>query len=456
MNISELSLKRLVLAIVMNIMIVLFGVVGYSFLAVRDYPSIDPPVITVSTSYAGANADVMENQITEPLEKQINGVPGIRTISSSSALGSSTITIEFNVGVNLEAAASDVRDKVSQANRSLPADIDAPPIVSKADANSDFILLLAVQSHTKSILELSNYAENVLQQRLQTINDVSAINIFGDKMYAMRIWLNTDKMNVYNVSFSDISTAINNENVDVPPGKIYGNNTEIIIRSMARLSTEDEFRNVIVRQDSTGIVRLRDVARVELGPQNEEQSWKLNGGYGIGLAVIPQPGANNIAIADEFKRRVKELQQSVATSDIQLTLLIDNTRNIRNSLNEVKETLLIAFVLVVLVIFFFFRNWLIALRPLIDIPISLVATFFIMYIAGFTINVLTLLGIVLATGLVVDDGIVVTENIFRKLEEGMDIRKAALEGSKEIFFAVISTSITLAIVFCRLYSYRGL
>ncbi len=455
MNISELSLKRPVLAIVMNIMIVLFGVVGYNFLAVRDYPNIDPPVITVSTPYTGANADVIENQVTEPLEKQINGVPGIKTISSSSAIGSSVITIEFNVGVNLEAAASDVRDKVSQATKSLPADIDAPPVVTKADANSDYILLLAVQSQTKSMLELSNYTENVLQQRLQTINDVSAINIFGDKMYAMRIWLNTEKMNSFNISFSDINTAIKSENVDIPPGKIYGNNTEIVIRSMARLNSEEQFRNVIIRQDSSGIVRLSDVARIELGPVNEEQNWKLNGGYGVGLAVIPQPGANNIAIAEEFKKRVAELQASAKANDIQLTLLVDNTRNIRNSINEVKETLVIAFILVVLVIFFFFRNWLIALRPLIDIPISLIATFFIMYLMGFTINILTLLGIVLATGLVVDDGIVVTENIFRKLEEGLPIRRAALEGSVEIFFAVISTSVTLAIVFLPVIFLQG-
>lgn len=447
MNISELSLKRPVLATVMNIMIVLFGVVGYTFLAVRDYPNIDPPVITVQTSYTGANADVIENQVTEPLEKQISGVPGIKTISSSSTLGSSNITIEFNLGVDLEAAASDVRDKVSQAGYSLPKDIDAPPVVSKADANSDFILLLAVQSRTKGIMELSQYAENVLQQNLQTINNVSSVNIFGDKTYAMRIWLNPDKMRAYNVSFTDINNAINNENSDLPPGKVYGNNTEVIIRSLVRLTTESQFRNVIVRQDSTGIIRLGDVARVELGPQTEEQTWKLNGGFGVGLAVTPQPGANIVAIADEFKKRVAALEESARSQDIQLKLLVDNTLIIKHSLDEVKETLLIAFGLVVLVIFFFFRNWLIALRPLIDIPISLIATFFIMYVAGFTINILTLLGIVLATGLVVDDGIVVTENIFRKLEDGLPIRKAALEGSKEIFFAVISTSITLAIVF---------
>ncbi|TDX01088.1 efflux RND transporter permease subunit [Dinghuibacter silviterrae] len=447
MNISELSLKRPVLATVMNIMIVLFGVVGYTFLAVRDYPNIDPPVITVQTSYTGANADVIENQVTEPLEKQISGVPGIKTISSSSALNTSNITIEFNLGVNLEAAASDIRDKVSQATQSLPANIDAPPVVSKADANSDFILLLAVQSRTKGLMELSQYAENVLQQNLQTINDVSSVYIFGDKTYAMRIWLNPDKMRAYNVSFTDISTAINNENSDLPPGKIYGNNTEVIIHSLVRLTTEDQFRSVIIRQDSAGIIRLGDVARVELGPQIEEQQWKLNGGFGVGLVLTPQPGANIIAIADEFKKRVAQIEQSAGSKDIQLKLLVDNTLIIKHSLDEVKETLLIAFALVVLVIYFFFRNWLIALRPLIDIPISLIATFFVMYVAGFTINILTLLGIVLATGLVVDDGIVVTENIFRKLEEGMPIRKAALEGSREIFFAVISTSITLAIVF---------
>lgn len=454
MNISELSLKRPVFATVMNLMIILFGVVGYTFLAVRDYPAIDPPIISVSTNYTGANPDIIESQITEPLEKQINGIPGIRTISSSSSLGNSNITVEFNLGVDLEAAASDVRDKVGQATRSLPQDIDAPPIVSKADANSDFILILAVQSHTKSLLELSDYSENVLQQQLQTINQVSSVNIFGQKRYAMRLWLNPDKMNAYGVSFTDVSTSLNSENIELPPGKIYGNNTELTIRALGRLSTEQQFRDLVIREDTLGIVRLGDVARVELGPEAPEQSWKYNGVNAVGLAIIPQPGANNIEIADEFYKRLDQIQKSNKL-DVEFNVLIDNTKNIRQSLAEVKETLGIAFGLVVLVIFFFFRNWLIALRPLIDIPISLVATFFIMYIAGFSINILTLLGIVLATGLVVDDGIVVTENIFRKLEEGLPIRKAALEGSKEIFFAVISTSITLAIVFLPVIFLEG-
>jgi HAE1 family hydrophobic/amphiphilic exporter-1/multidrug efflux pump len=454
MNISELSLKRPVLATVMNILIILFGIVGFSFLAVRDYPAIDPPIVTVRTSYTGANPDIVENQITEPLEKQINGIPGIRSITSSSTLGSSSISVEFNLDVPLEAAASDVRDKVAQAVRSLPQDIDAPPVVSKADANSDFILLLAIQSRSKGLLELSDYAENVLQQRFQTINDVSSVNILGQKRYAMRIWLKTDRLNAYGLAFTDIQTALARENVEIPAGKIYGNNTEMTIRALGRLTTEQQFRDLIIREGVNGIVRLGDVAGVELGPENLEQSWKYNGVYAVGLAVIPQPGANYIKIADEFNKRLAELK-SENKSDIEFKLLIDNTNNVRRSLEEVEETLVISFGLVVLVIFFFFRNWLIAIRPLIDIPISLIATFFVMYICGFSINVLTLLGIVLATGLVVDDGIVVTENIFRKLEQGLPIRRAALEGSKEIFFAVISTSLTLAVVFLPVIFLEG-
>jgi HAE1 family hydrophobic/amphiphilic exporter-1/multidrug efflux pump len=408
----------------------------------------------VSTSYTGANADIIESQITEPLEKQVNGIPGIKSITSSSQLGSSQITIEFNLGVDLEAAASDVRDKVGQALRSLPQDIDAPPVVFKSDANSDFILVLAVQSNTKSLLELSDYAETVLQQQFQTINNVSAVNIFGQKRYSMRLWLQPDRLSAFNVAFTDIRTALNTENVELPPGKIYGDKTELTIRALGRLTNEQQFRDLIIREDSLGIVRLSDVASVEIAPEQLEQSWKVNGLNAVGLAIIPQPGANNIEIADEFMKRLETIKKA-NKSDIEFKVMIDNTDIIRKSLSEVKETLFISFTLVVLVIFFFFRNWLIAIRPLIDIPISLIATFFIMYLFGFSINILTLLGIVLATGLVVDDGIVVTENIFRKLEEGLPIRKAALEGSKEIFFAVISTSLTLAVVFLPVIFLEG-
>jgi hydrophobe/amphiphile efflux-1 (HAE1) family protein len=438
----------------MSLFLILFGVIGFNFLGIREYPAIDPPLISVSTSYAGANSDIIESQITEPLEKSINGIPGIRTITSSSSVGNSNISVEFNLSTNLEAAANDVRDKVSQAVRNLPQDIDAPPVVTKADANSDFIVLMAIQSQSKGLLELSDYAENVLQNKFQTIPEVSSVNIVGQKRPAMRLWIDPDKLNAYNIAFNDITSVLNKENVEVPSGKIYGNKTELTIRALGRLTTEKDFRDLIIREDENGIVRLSDLAKVELGPEQYEQSWKLNGVSAVGLAIIPQPGANYINISDEFNKRLEEIRKS-QKNDIQFTTLLDNTKNVRRSLTEVKETLLISFILVILVIFFFFRNWLIAIRPLIDIPISLIATFFVMYLAGFSINILSLLGIILATGLVVDDGIVVTENIFRKYEGGMPIRRAALEGSKEIFFAVISTSITLAIVFLPVLFLQG-
>jgi len=454
MNISELSIKRPILATVMNLFLILFGVIGYTFLGIREYPAIDPPVITVSTSYTGANADITESQITEPLEKSINGIPGIRTITSTSSVGRSNINVEFNVDANLEAAANDVRDKVSQAVRNLPQDIDAPPVVTKSDANSDFIILMAVQSQTKGLLELSDYAENVLQNKFQTIPEVSAVNIIGQKRPAMRIWIDPDKLNAYKITFNEINSVLDKENVEIPSGKIYGNKTELTIRALGNLTTEKEFRDLIIRGDENGIIRLGDVAQVELGPERYEQSWRVNGVNAVGVAITPQPGANYINISDEFNKRLAEIQKS-QKSDITFTTLIDNTLNVRKSLTEVGETLAIAIILVILVIFFFFRNWLIALRPLIDIPISLIFTFFIMYVAGFSINILTLLAIILATGLVVDDGIVVTENIFRKIEAGIPVRKAAIDGSKEIFFVVISTSITLAIVFLPVLFLQG-
>jgi HAE1 family hydrophobic/amphiphilic exporter-1/multidrug efflux pump len=455
MNISELSLKRPVLATVMNLFIILFGVIGYYFLGVREYPAIDPPQITVRTSYIGANSDIIESQITEPLEKAINGIPGIRTISSSSTVGSSSISVEFDINSDLETAANDVRDKVSQAARNLPQDIDAPPVVAKSDANSDFIILMAVQSPSKGLMELSDFAENILQNKFQTIPEVSAVNINGQKRLAMRLWVDPDKMNSYNVAFNDITNILKSENVEVPSGKIYGNKTELTIRTLGRLSTEKDFRDLIIRENKNGIVRLSDVAKVELGPEQYEQSWRLNGVSAVGVSIIPQPGANYVNISNEFNKRLEEVKKSQKDGDIIFTTLIDNTKNVRRSLTEVKETLFISLLLVILVIFLFFRSWQIAIRPLIDIPISLIATFFIMYMAGFSINILTLLAIVLATGLVVDDGIVVTENIFRKFERGMPIRQAALEGSKEIFFAVLSTSVTLAIVFLPVVFLEG-
>lgn len=454
MTISELSLKRPVLAIVMNIIIILFGAIGFRYLGVRDYPAIDPPNISVRTSYPGANADIIESQITEPLEKAINGVAGVKNLTSSSSQGNSNITVEFELGYNLEEAANDVRDKVSQTVRSLPADLDAPPVVTKADASSDFILSMTVQSESRNPLQLTEYATNNLLERIQTIPGVSTVNIWGEKKYAMRIWFEPEKMLSYSITARDIQTALARENVELPSGKISGNTTELSVRTFGRLDTEEEFSNLIVKNIGGRDIKLSDVAQVTLGPENEETVLKESGVPMIGLAVIPQPGSNYVAIADEFYKRYAQIEKELP-SDIKLNIGLDQTKFIKGSIAEVEETLMLAFALVVLIIFLFFRDWIVAIRPLIDIPVSLIGAFFIMYVAGFTINVLTLLAIVLATGLVVDDGIVVTENIFKKMEQGMDKYKAAREGSKEIYFAVIATSITLAVVFLPVIFLQG-
>jgi multidrug efflux pump len=447
MNISELSIKRPVLTFVMNIILLLFGAIGFSYLGVRDYPAIDPPNINVSTSYNGANADIIESQITEPLEKSINGIPGIKNITSNSSVGSSNINVEFELGVDMETAANDVRDKVSQATRQLPQDLTAPPVVSKADANSDNIIGMTVQSNLKNSLELTEYANNVLVERLQTIPGVSSVQVMGEKKYAMRIWLDPTKLSAYNLTALDVQAALNRENVELPSGKLTGDATELTVRTFGRLYTEDEFNNVIVKSDvSAGNIRIKDIGQALLGPENEESILRESRVPMIALGIIPLPGANYVEIADEFYKRLESIKTEMPP-DIKLDVSTDQTRFIKRSISEVQETLLLSFVLVVLIIYLFFRDMLIAIRPLIDIPVSLVATFFIMYLCGFSINVLTMLGIVLATGLVVDDGIVVTENIYKKLEMGMNKYRAAVEGSKEIFFAVISTSITLAVVF---------
>ncbi|MCO4293669.1 efflux RND transporter permease subunit [Solitalea sp. MAHUQ-68] len=453
-SLSTTSIKRPVLAIVMNIIIILFGYIGFKYLGVREYPSIDPPIVNVRTSYPGANADVIESQITEPLEKAINSIDGIRTISSASNQGSSNITVEFNLSKDLDDAANDVRDKVSQAARSLPKDVDGLPVVSKADANSDAIISMTLQSNTRNQLEVSDYAENVLAERLQTIPGVSSIQIWGQKRYAMRLWIDPIRLASYGLTTLDVKNALDRENVQLPTGKITGDNTELTVNATGNMSTEEEFNNLIIKNDGANIIRLSDVGRAVLGPENEETMLRESGIPMIGLALVPQPGANYIDISNEFYKRYEQIKKDLP-KDYKTDIALDNTIFIKKSINEVVETLGVALILVVLIIYIFFRNWGIAFRPLIDIPVSLIGTFFIMYLMGFSINVLTLLAIVLATGLVVDDGIVVTENIYKKVEEGLSPFEAAIKGSNEIFFAIISTSITLAAVFLPIIFLEG-
>lgn len=454
MNLSTLSIKRPVLTIVMNITIILFGIIGYTFLGIREFPSIDPAQVSVRTNYAGANADIIESQITEPLEKSINSIDGIRNITSSSIQGSSRINIEFNLDKNLEEAANDVRDKVSQAVRSLPDDIDAPPVVSKADADAQRILSMTVQSDTKNILELSDYAENVIAQRIETIQGVSSVQIWGQRKYAMRLWIDPIKLASYGATVGDVRTALLAQNVELPSGKLTGNNTELTVKTIGNLSTEEGFDNIIILADGEKVVRFSDVGKATLEGENMETKMSDSGQPMVAVAVIPQPGTNYLDIADAFYKEYEQLKKDLPEG-FKLNVVIDDTVFVKKAVTEVAETLLISIILVVLVIFLFFRNWSMALRPLIDIPVSLIATFFIMWALGYSINVLTLLAIVLATGLVVDDGIVVTENIYKKVEEGMSPIEAAIKGSNEIFFAVISISVTLAAVFLPVIFLEG-
>ncbi|MFN5376490.1 MAG: efflux RND transporter permease subunit [Chitinophagaceae bacterium] len=453
MNLSELSIKRPVFAVVCSIVIIIFGAIGFSFLGVREYPAIDPPVVNVRASYVGANAEIIEQQITEPLEKAVNGVEGVKYITSSSSQGSSNINVEFELGVDLEKAANDVREKVSQVTGQLPQDIDAPPTVSKQDSDSEPIIYMQMQSSRRTMLELSDLAENIVQERLQTISGVSGVNVFGQRP-AMRIWFDPVRLAAYRLTIQDVKAALDRENIELPGGKVRGNTTEMTVKAYGKLTSEEDFNNLIVKQTEGNIIRLRDVGYAILGPENEESSTRKNNVRSVNLAVVAQPGSNQVAIADELYKRIEIIKKDLP-KDIILEIGFDKTLFVRKAITEVEETLIIAILLVVIIIYLFFREWSIAFRPLIDIPVALVGAFFIMYIAGFSINVLTLLSLVLATGLVVDDGIVVTENIYKKIEQGMDKWQAAREGSKEIYFAVISTSLTLAIVFLPIIFLQG-
>ena len=454
MTLSELSINRPVLSTVFMLVILLFGIIGYTSLPVREYPSVDNPIITVSVSYPGANADVIEKQITEPLEQNINGIPGIRSLISSSSQGRSRITVEFELSVDMETAANDVRDKVSVAQRYLPRDVD-PPTVSKADADAEPIMQITVQSDIRSLLELTEIAELTVKARLQTIQNVSSVAIWGENRYAMRLWLDPVKMAAYKTTPMEIKAALDRENIELPAGSIEGDEIERSIRTLGLMITPEEFNNLIIKEDDYRIVRFGDVGFAELDSENRKNVLRRNGIPMVSTVIIPQPGANQIEIADEVRVRLEQMRKDLP-DDVIVEVAHDSTRFIRASIDEVKETIYIAFALVVIIIFLFLRDWRVTIIPTAAIPISLIGVFFIMYLAGFSINVLSMLAIVLAVGLVVDDAIVVVENIYQKIEKGMTPRDAAIEGSQEIFFAVVSTTITLVAVFFPIVFLEGM
>jgi len=453
MSLSSISIHRPVLAIVMSIVLLIFGFIGGSFLGIREYPNIDPPIITVSTTFTGANAEIIESQITEPLEEEINGVSGIKSITSTSRDGRSSITIEFGLNINIEDAANDVRDRVSQAIGSLPPDVD-PPVVAKADADANPIISVSLSSSTRNLLELSDIGNRTLKERLQTISGVSAVELWGEKRYSMRIWIDPVKLSAFKLTPLEVSNALSNENIELPSGRIEGEKSELTIRTRGLLTTEEEFNNLIVKESGGSFIRLKDIGYAKLGPLDERTIMKRNSIPAIGVVVVPQPGSNHISIAEEFYKRLEQIKKDLPP-DVSVEYNFDTTQYIKESIDEVVQSIFIAFVLVIIIIFLFLRDLRSTFIPIIVIPISLIATFFILYLADYSINVLTLLGVVLAIGIVVDDAIIVLENIFRKIEAGMEPMQAGMEGTKEIFFAVIATTIALVSVFLPLMFLQG-
>lgn len=453
MSLSSVSIKRPVLATVMSLFILIIGFIGFTYLGVRDYPSVDPPIISVRTSFPGANADVIETQITEPLEESINGIPGIRSISSQSSDGRSDITVEFNIEVELETAANDVRNKVSEAMRRLPPDVD-PPIVTKADADSQPIYSVTLESDSRSIIDLSEYAEVNFKERLQTVPGVSSVDVRGSRRMSIRMKMNPMLLAAYGLTPMDVREAVTRENIELPAGRIEGDNTELVIRTLGRLKDIDDFNNLIIYQSGERVVRFSDIGEAVIEALNTRSILKRNGVTMVSCMLIPQPGSNYITIVDNAKTAIEQISKDLP-KDIVIRTGFDNTKFIRQSIDEVKETIIVAFILVVLIIFLFLRNWRTTLIPVLAIPISLIGAFFIMYVCGFTINILTLLAVVLAIGLVVDDAIVVMENIYSKIEQGMSPMEAGLKGSEEIFFAVIATTVALVMVFFPIVFLQG-
>ncbi len=458
MSLPSLSIKKPVLAAVFSALIVIAGLVGWRYLGVREFPMTEPPVISVITFYPGASPDVIASKITKPLEESISEASAIRTISSESREQVSLISIEFNRDIDLEDALNDVRDKVAKSKNQLPADVD-PPIVEKASSPDNLVAFLEVESDTKDIKEVSHLASTVIKDRMQSIPGIQKVAIVGEHKYAMRLRFDPVKLAAYQLTPEDIRIALSRENIDLPSGRIEGDNNELSVRTLGRLTSEEDFNEMIIKQHGNAVIRLKDIGFAALGEMNERNAIinETDGKntIGVGVAIQIQRGVNAIEVVDEFYKRLEQLKKEIST-EYRLIVGFDFTKPVRESIKEVEETLFIAFGLVVLIIFLFLRDWRSTIIPVLAIPVSILSAFFIMFIAGFSINVLTLLALVLAIGLVVDDAIVVLENIYKKVEEGMNPIQAAMAGSKEIYFAVISTTITLAAVFMPIIFMGGI
>jgi len=453
MKLSDISIHRPVFATVMSLAILLFGIISFTQLPVREYPDIDPPIISVVTLYRGASSNVVETEISDVLEEQFATLEGVKTITSSSREGGSVITIEFELSQNVNEAANEVRDRVSRIRGTLPQEIE-DPIISKVDANAQAIVWLALYSTHHSGLELSDFADRVLKEKIQRMPGVGSVIIGGERRYAMRIWLDPLKMAAHGLTAQDIERAVRSENAEIPGGRVEGRKREFAVRTRGDLDKPEQFGAIIVSQKGDKITRLRDVADVNIGAEDERTMARWTGKLAVGLGIVKQSKASTVDVAAEVRSALPELTK-LLPEGMKLEVAFDSSEFITESISEVQQTLLIALVLVVLVVLAFLKSFRATIIPSLAIPISIIGALAAVYFAGFTINILTLLGFVLAIGLVVDDAIVVLENIYRHMEMGKSRFQAALDGSKEIGFAVISTTIALVAVFIPLAFLSG-
>ncbi len=454
MKISDISIRRPVFASMVSLALVLFGAIGYTRLAVREYPDVDPPIVSVTTVLQGANPQVVESAVTDILEEELSTVEGLRTLSSASQEQVSNITLEFNLDRDVEAAAQDVRDKVSRVRDRLPEDVDEP-VVAKQEADANPFFWLALSGENYNLLQLSDIGDRLVKSRLQTLPGVGQARIYGERRFSMRVWLSASQLAARGLTVQDVENAIRTRNVEIPGGRIESERREFTVRSLGELKTPAEFAELVVSSRSGQLVKLKDIGRVELGPEDERSVLRFNQRPAVAIGVIRQSKANIIEVADAIHRELPVIQRSLPAG-VRIDPAFDQSVYVKRSILEAQHTLLLAGGLVVVIIFLFLRNLRATIIPGLAIPASIVATFMVMYFLGFSINNLTLLALTLAIGIVVDDAIIVLENAYRHQEElGEDPETAAREGTREIGFAVVATTICLIAVFTPLAFLKG-